>query len=181
METKVLTISGITAGGKTTLSRSLLNLQPEIKIISFDDYSIDALPSAPSFDLFKENPLAAINQYDLSALMNDFNHVYGKFSLILIDFPFGRIHQTLNPFIDQACYVQTPFDIAFTRYIQREYTPQSSAQEIFDWCQTYIQFVHPLVALHEKIVLPSCDLVLDGTKPPKQNALHLLQLIQTNS
>ena len=44
MQTKVLTISGITAGGKTTLSRALLNLQPEIKIIAFDDYSIDALP-----------------------------------------------------------------------------------------------------------------------------------------
>ena len=44
MQTKVLTISGITAGGKTTLSRALLNLQPEIKIIAFDDYSINALP-----------------------------------------------------------------------------------------------------------------------------------------
>lgn len=122
----------MTAGGKTTLSRALLKLNPDTIIISFDDYSIDALPSAPSFDFFKENPLVAINQYDLSALMNDFK-------------------------------------------------PQSNPQEIFDWCQTYIQFVHPLVALHEKIVLPSCDLVLDGTKPPEQNALQLLQFIQAKS
>lgn len=181
MQTKVLTISGITAGGKTTLSRALLNLQPEIKIIAFDDYSIDALPGIPSFDFFKENPLVAINQYDLSALINDSDHAYDKFPLILLDFPFGRTHHTLNPFIDQACYVQTPFDIAFPRYIQREFTPQSNPQEIFDWCQTYIQFVHPLVALHEKIVLPSCDMVLDGTKPPEQNALQLLQFIQAKS
>lgn len=90
------------------------------------------MPSAPSFDFFKENPLVAINQYDLSVLMNDFK-------------------------------------------------PQINPQEIFDWCQTYIQFVHPLVALHEKIVLPSCDMVLDGTKPPEQNALQLLQFIQAKS
>ena len=171
----------MTAGAKTTLSRALLKLNPDTIIISFDDYSIDALPSAPSFDFFKENPLVAINQYDLSNLMDDFHHAYGKFPLIIIDFPFGRTHQTLNPFIDQACYVQTPFDIALARYIQREFTPQSNPQEIFDWCQTYIQFVHPLVALHEKIVLPSCDLFLDGTKPPEQNALQLLQFIQAKS
>lgn len=104
MQTKVLTISGITAGGKTTLSRALLNLQPEIKIIAFDDYSIDALPGAPSFDFFKENPLAAINQYDLSALINDFDHAYGKFPLILLDFLLVEhttrsIHSSIKPAI----------------------------------------------------------------------------------
>lgn len=30
-------------------------------------------------------------------------------------------------------------------------------------------------------VLPSCDMVLDGTKPPEQNALQLLQFIQAKS
>lgn len=30
-------------------------------------------------------------------------------------------------------------------------------------------------------VLPSCNLVLDGTNPPEQNALELLQFIQAKS
>lgn len=178
MQTKVITISSITAGGKSTLIRTLLELLPETKIISFDDYSIDALPSAPSFDFFLKEPLAAINQYDLTLLMNDFISFYGKVPLILIDFPFGRTHQTLDSLIDQAIYLQTPFDIALARYIKREYHQHSEPQAIFDWCQTYIEFVQPLVALHEKVVLPSCDLILDGTHLPEKNAVKVIAFLE---
>ena len=58
---KVIVVSGVTASGKTTLVRELSRLADGI-VISFDDYSIDALPSAPSFDYFLQDPRAAINQ-----------------------------------------------------------------------------------------------------------------------
>lgn len=177
MKTKVLTISGVTAGGKSTLCRTLLEFVPDAKGMAFDDYSIDALPNAPSFDFFLQEPYLAINQYDLTTLMQDFHQWYGKVPLILIDFPFGRTHHTLNEYIDLAVYVQTPFDIALARYIKREYQEQSTPQPIFDWCQTYIEFVQPLVSLHEKTVLPSCDLVVDGRFPPETNALNITSLI----
>lgn len=45
---KVIVVSGVTASGKTTLVRELSRLV-DGSVISFDDYSIDALPSAPSF------------------------------------------------------------------------------------------------------------------------------------
>ena len=177
MHTKVLTISGVTAGGKSTLCHTLLELHPEAKCLSFDDYSIDALPNAPTFDFFLQEPLLAINQYDLTALMRDFHIFYGKVPLILVDFPFGRTHHILNEYINLAVYLQTPFDIALARYIKREYNEQSAPQTIFDWCQTYIEFVQPLISLHEKTVLPSCDLVLDGINPPETNALKIMPFI----
>lgn len=67
---KVIVVSGVTASGKTTLVRELSRLADGI-VISFDDYSIDALPPAPSFDYFLQDPRAAINQYDISLLLKD--------------------------------------------------------------------------------------------------------------
>lgn len=135
---------------------------PEASILSFDDYSIDALSSAPSFDYFKEEPISAIQQYDLTLLMNDFNQFYRKVPYLLIDFPFGKCHETLNPFIDWAVYLKTPFDLAFARQIQRDYQHETEAKIILDWCHTYDTFVQPLVVLHEAVVCPSVDQVING-------------------
>lgn len=55
----VVVVSGVTAGGKTTLINELHKEFTDSKVISFDDYSIDALPSAPSI----ETPVQeAVNQ-----------------------------------------------------------------------------------------------------------------------
>lgn len=165
MKTKVLTISGVTAGGKTTLIQALAKKHPEARILSFDDYRIDALPSAPSFDYFKEEPIPAIQQYDLTLLMADFHLLYGKVPYFLIDFPFGKCHDTLTPSIDWAVFLQTPFDLALARQIQRDYKKEANPQVILDWCHTYATFVQPLIILHEKIVYPSVDQVIDGEIP----------------
>lgn len=175
MKTKVLTISGVTAGGKTTLIQALAKKHPEGKILSFDDYSIDALPGAPSFNYFKKEPVPAINQYDLTLLMKDFNELYSKVPYLLIDFPFGKCHDTLTPFIDWSIYLKIPFDVALARQIQRDYQKETDVQVILDWCQTYDTFVHPLVTLHEKVVAPSVDQVIDGQLPLAEK----LQLVQS--
>jgi hypothetical protein len=66
-------------------------------VISFDDYSIDALPSAPSLDTPIED---AINQYELQQLMDDFLNIPDETEIVLIDFPFGNRHEVLAPYID---------------------------------------------------------------------------------
>lgn len=180
MKTKVLTISGVTAGGKTTLIQALAETYPQAKILSFDDYSIDALPSAPSFDYFKEEPLLAIQQYDLDLLMADFAKLYEKVPFLLIDFPFGKCHQSLSPWIDWAVYLKTPFDVAFARQIQRDFRDEADSQVILDWCQTYDSFVHPLVVLHEAIVCPSVDQVIDGQIPLAKKIEELQDFFNTH-
>ena len=73
-------VSGVTAGGKTTLINELHKEFIDSKVISFDDYSIDALPSAPPI----ETPIQdAVNQYDLSSLMKDFFQLKMSFRLFL--------------------------------------------------------------------------------------------------
>ncbi|KRN59874.1 hypothetical protein IV70_GL001369 [Carnobacterium maltaromaticum DSM 20342] len=69
---KVIVVSGITAGGKTSLVKELIENVDNACALSFDDYSIDALPSAPPMELLLEDFKTAVNQYDITQLMDDF-------------------------------------------------------------------------------------------------------------
>ena len=99
---RVIVVSGVTASGKTTFIQKVANLCPGTAVLSFDDYSIDALPSAPSSEALLNEPYEAINQFDIQPLINDLKQIIHHCALILIDFPFGYVHQQLAPAIDKA-------------------------------------------------------------------------------
>lgn len=160
-ESKVIVISGVTAGGKTTLIQKISSYINSSYVISFDDYSIDALPSAPSFDFFLENPREAVNQYDISLLMNDLIKVKDQYDIILVDFPFGYEHDVLKPFIDKVIYLKTPLDVAFARQIIRDYSDKNK-ESILDWANTYLNYARPIFVEHEKLVSSTADYLLDG-------------------
>ena len=165
---KVIVVSGVTASGKTTLVRELSRLADGI-VISFDDYSIDALPSAPSFDYFLQYPRAAINQYDISLLLKDLKRAMLLYPIIFVDFPFGYEHQDLRQLIDTVIYLKTPLDIAFARQIKRDYTNKSK-EAILTWADTYLSYARELFVLHEQIIAETADYVLDGARPADQLA-----------
>ncbi|CCO11955.2 putative uncharacterized protein [Carnobacterium maltaromaticum LMA28] len=72
MSPGIQVVSGITAGGKTSLVKELIENVDNACALSFDDYSIDALPSAPPMELLLEDFKTAVNQYDITQLMDDF-------------------------------------------------------------------------------------------------------------
>lgn len=130
-------------------------------------YSIDALPSASSFDYFLENPREAVNQYDISLLVDDLLKIQNEYRLILIDFPFGYEHEVLKPFIDKVVYLKTPLDVAFTRQIIRDYSDKDK-EAILGWANTYINYARPIFVEHEKLISSTADYVLDGTLNPEE-------------
>jgi len=154
----VVVISGVTGSGKTTLINAL-NKKLNSFVISFDNYSIDALPSAPPIDTPVKD---AVNQYDISALMADLKKVNNHYPFILIDFPFGYKNKTLKPFIDKVIYIKTPLDICLARQIIRDYQDKST-DEIMSWMRTYLDFARPIFVDHEQFVSNDADLVMDGT------------------
>ena len=171
---QVMVVSGVTAGGKTTLIRALNEALPGSLVLSFDDYSIDALPSAPPIDTpVKE----AVNQYDIQQLMADFFQVRETAPIILIDFPFGYTHQVLAPYIEWAIYVKTPLDICLARQILRDYS-NNPAEEIRQYLQTYLTFIRPIIVDHEAFVSAHVDFLVDGTLAIEQQVAIVLESIK---
>lgn len=161
LKSYVIVISGVTASGKTTLIQALNHKLTDSTVISFDDYSIDALPSAPTIDAPIQE---AVNQYDISLLMDDFLKIYNKHHFTLVDFPFGYKHDTLKPYIDKVIYVKTPLDVCFARQILRDYT-NKDGEQIRDWAKTYLDFARPIFVNHSKYISSDADLVVDGLLP----------------
>lgn len=155
----VVVISGVTAGGKSTLIDQLHKEIPDSKVLSFDDYDIDQLPSAPRID----EPIAgAVNQYDISKLMEEFLKAYRTSPILFVDFPFGERHKVLTPYIDLSIYVKTPLDIVFARQIVRDYSDKTT-EDIVGWAKRYIDFARPIFIDFEDYISDNTDYVLDGS------------------
>ncbi len=169
----VLVVSGVTASGKTTLIKALHQKLTDSVIISFDDYSIDALPSAPAID----TPIKdAVDQYDISALMTDFLTIKDKYQFILIDFPFGYKHKVLKPYIDQVIYIKTPLDVCFARQIIRDYHDKS-IDEACAWAKTYLNFARPIFVDHDEFVSEDADLIINGLIPLEEKIDLVIKMI----
>ncbi|WP_246005662.1 adenylylsulfate kinase [Companilactobacillus insicii] len=160
MKSKVIVVSGVTASGKTTLINELQKQLNNCSIISFDDYNIDKLPSAP--DIFT-SVKDAVNQYDISNLLVDLKERLDKFEYILVDFPFAKRHSNLNPYIDLSIYINTPLDIALARRILRDYSDEENISAVFDWLNIYLDKARSLFVDFQGYVMDSADLVIDVT------------------
>ena len=171
---KVIVVSGITAGGKTSLVKELVENVDNSCVLSFDDYSIDALPSAPPMELLLEDFKTAVNQYDITQLMDDFFLTTKKrvFEFVFIDFPFGYEHDSLKPYIDTVIYVKTPLDVSFARQVIRDYSDRDK-EEIINWSKTYLNYARPIFLEHEKIVSSNADYILDGTISMTEQVIQL--------
>lgn len=145
-------------------------------VISFDDYSIDDLPSAPSIDTPVKD---AVNKYDISSLMKDFLKIKDKYHYILIDFPFGYKNKILKPYIDKVVYVKTPLDVCLARQIMRDYSDKSTA-EIITWVKTYLDFARPIFVDHNNFVSEDADLIIDGLLPLEKKVRLVKELIGNN-
>lgn len=175
-KSQVIIISGVTASGKTTLINELHKEIPSSTIISFDDYSIDKLDTAPRLGDILDNPELYVNQYDISLLMADFFASYNKVPVILIDFPFGYQHDMLRPYINKVVYIKTPLDITFARQLVRDYQKRTS-EEIIQWSKDYLNFARPIFKAHERSISSTADLLLDGELPLDQQIFKVKQLI----
>ncbi|SYW05187.1 nucleoside/nucleotide kinase family protein [Oenococcus oeni] len=156
---KVIVISGLTAGGKTTLIKALAQKLTNSEIISFDDYDIDQLPSAPSLS----TPLSeSVNQYDITEIVQAVKSARTKFDYVLVDFPFGNRHNSLTSLINLTVYIKTPLDLLLARQILRDYST-SELTDILDWLKTYIRIARSIFLANEQFVSSSADLILDGS------------------
>lgn len=157
MKSKVVVVSGLTAGGKTTLVQALHQKLKNSCVISFDDYDIDALPSAPPIT---ETLATNVAQYDISAVIKACQKANGHCETILLDFPFGNRHPDLAPLIDLTVYNQVSLDVRLARQLLRD-----SEGERAGLIAAYLEIARPLFIVNEQFVMATADLALDGMTP----------------
>ncbi|WP_227396193.1 nucleoside/nucleotide kinase family protein [Jeotgalibacillus aurantiacus] len=161
--TKIISIAAVSGGGKTTLTQRLLHALPHSEAIHFDDIDFEQAPE----DLTKwvddgADPLA----WDVSPLSDQIEQVIAGDhppSYLILDYPFSYLHPDISARIDISIYVHTPLDVAMARRIIRD---QREKKDIVEELAHYLSDSRRAYVYMEEQVIPTADLVLDGTEDP---------------
>lgn len=156
----ILSISSISGGGKTTITRNLCSQLNNTKALYFDEYDFSKQPD--NICEWVENG-SEPSEWDLSLLQDDVIRAIENDNLeyLILDYPFAKQNYPLKDFIDMTIYIDTPLDIALARRIIRDYK-EGSAHEIMSDLSFYLQKSRVCFTDHiEK--MQSCDLIVDGS------------------
>lgn len=145
----LITISSISGGGKTTVSKALAEKLKNCKLLHFDE--VDNLV------VFPENfPNANVSEFDLTLLKNYFEKKFKPEDLVIFDFPFGRAHSDFNKKIDLALYLDLPEETALQRRAKRDKVIEKIERKHYSSVRpAYLRFIEE--------VRPSCELLVDAS------------------
>ena len=170
--TKIISISSISGGGKTTIINALKNALPKSVSLHFDDYSFD---ENIDYEKWIESG-GDYNDWDLALLKNDIDRLIKKTEVdyVLLDYPFAYKNDLINPYIDVAIYIDTPLDVALGRRIVRD-MKNSSNEEIRAYVDRYVKYERPLYQFMLDTIPPNSDMIVDGTKSVDEIVEKILQ------
>ena len=172
---KIIAVSAVTAGGKTTAVNAVKKKLPRCASLHFDDYSFDG-----EVEDFHQWVLdgADYNVWDLSPLKADIEKIIrcGKYDYLLLDYPFAYRHSLIRDYIDCAVFIDTPLDIAMARRILRD-MKNASADEIREEMNIYLNYARIAYVQMLKDIKPSSDYVIDGVQDLEYITMELLDII----
>ena len=172
---KIIAVSAVTAGGKTTAVNAVKEKLPRCTSLHFDDYSFEG-----EVDDFHQWVLDGTdyNVWNLSPLKADIENIIssGEYDYLLLDYPFAYRNDLIRDYIDCAVFIDTPLDIAMARRILRDMN-NASADEIRDEMKTYLKDARIAYVQMLKDIKPSSDSVVDGTQNLKTITEELLDII----
>jgi len=172
---KIIAVSAVTAGGKTTAVNAVKKKLPRCASLHFDDYSFKG-----EVEDFHQWVLdgADYNVWDLSPLKADIEKIIrsGKYDYLLLDYPFAYRHNLIRDYIDCAVFIDTPLDIAMARRILRD-MKNASADEIREEMNVYLNYARIAYVQMLKDIKPSSDYVIDGAQDLEYITMELLDII----
>ncbi|WP_075201860.1 AAA family ATPase [Floricoccus tropicus] len=159
---KIISIAAVSGGGKTTIVNALKKKLGDINTLYFDDYTFES--EVENFNNWVLEG-ADYNVWNLEPLIKDIEKIIieDKCDLLILDYPFAYLNDKIKGYIDFSIFIDTPLDIALARRILRDFK-NSSASEIRKELQIYLNFARIAFTQMQKDVLPSSDLVIDGSK-----------------
>ena len=175
---KIIAVSAVTAGGKTTAVNAVKEKLPRCTSLHFDDYSFEG-----EVDDFHQWVLDGTdyNVWNLSPLKADIENIIssGEYDYLLLDYPFAYRNDLIRDYIDCAVFIDTPLDIAMARRILRDMN-NASADEIRDEMKTYLKDARIAYVQMLKDIKPSSDYVIDGVQDLAYITMELLDIIMNS-
>lgn len=175
-KTAIIAVSGVTAGGKTTIINELKKNIKSAKSLHFDDYDFEG--EVDNFHQWVING-ADYNVWNLEPLKEDILKFKEDIEVqyILLDYPFAYKNDLIKPFIDCAIFIDTPLDIAMARRVLRDMS-NSTGDEIRKDMSFYLKYAR--VAYEEMLntILPNSDYVVDGSMQLDEIIKQIMNIIK---
>jgi uridine kinase len=181
----VISVAAVSGGGKTTVVNELKNRLASTAVISFDDYHHSKVYLARDINEWSADGNDC-NEWHVQAIADDVEKLLtADIDYIILDFPFGRCNNCVGKYIDLDIYINTPLDIALARRTIRNYINRDTKRRpiedilsaIGNELEFYLKTSRPTYARMSNVLIPKCDLVIDGTKPPEELAIEIIQAI----
>ena len=166
----VISISGMSGGGKTTTANALNKRLENSIILSFDSY--DDIRLDRDINEWSANSNDA-NEWYLEPLAQDIERLLNEpFDYIIVDYPFGYRNKRVGQYINFAIFIDTPLDIALARRIIRDYTNREPHRNKIEVnlsvvekeLRHYLNTARPTYAKMSETQGPCSDFVVDGGK-----------------
>ena len=171
----IISISGISGSGKTTVAHKLKELLPKTEIICFDDFPGNLL--GRDYCEWSESG-ADCNEWNLEPIISEIKRLLLEpFDYIILDYPFGKVHRTIGAYVGLSVWIDIPLDISLARRVIRDFTRRSevrrplkgnTAEEVSSYLDFYLIRHRDTYFRHIETIKPSANLVVDGTKSPEE-------------
>ncbi|MYL57213.1 hypothetical protein GLW20_06815 [Virgibacillus halodenitrificans] len=170
----VIAIAGVSGGGKTAVTTSLVQKLSNSKALYFDDYDFDG----PDDIICWVESGSDYNQWDLTPFIRDLE-VLGNQQLnyIVLDFPFAYKHSKTSEFIDFAVFIDTPLDIALARRMVRDFKT-ASVKNILADMENYISQGRKGYIEMLNTIKPNSDIIIDGVKPVSEIVSRICEQLE---
>ena len=177
---KVIGISAVGGGGKTTITRRLVEVLGDAVALHFDDYDDTNvhpddlqhwLADGGDYDAF-QTPLFTCHLHALRAgrsISSPVGGTVGPARYVVADAPLGRAPSDSGRFIDLMVFVDTPLDVALARRTLRDLELASGPTAIEALAHAklelagYLARARPVYALFQERMRAGADLIVDGT------------------
>jgi uridine kinase len=185
----VVAVTGPVGAGKTTLVNGLAARLPDACAIHFDHYQtvtkrpIDEIarwmrsgadPNAFQIPGLSE-ALAALLRGEPASDPKTGETIPPR-RIVLLDTPFGTLHQETARFIDLLAWIETPLDVALARKV-REFTGHfldardpDAGRSFVPWLHgylgNYLDVVADLMRMQKEKLGAEADFAVDGSGPP---------------
>lgn len=157
---KIIAISAVSGGGKTTVATRLSQALGHAKVFYFDEYDIEGPTDIIDWVERGYN----CNEWNLDQLIFDLNNyiLLEESEFIILDYPFARQHDKLKN-IDMTIFIDTPLDIAMARRLLRD-GKDMNKEDITEELSSYIRRGRIGYEGMLNTIKPNSDLIIDGTQ-----------------